>query len=620
MLAALAVPLVIFYFLKLRRTSCAVSSLALWRKVIEDKRVNSPFQRFRRHLLLLLQLLALAWLVLAAMQPFWGSHDPSRRLVPVMLDCSASMAATGEGGTTRLDEAKAEIQSLIDTLGRDQQMAILVFADYPRKLIDFSGDRRLLKQALDSVQPVHVSADITEAMRLASAMAQERPFDGIHLFSDGNIERRASMKLAFDVHYHPIEQGGPNLGISGLSARRSPSGAWDLLVQVDGSHAGNADIIVSNGVDEIARGRATVVDGKGDSLLFEVAPEERSVLSVSLRPDSDDSLRVDNEAFITLDVPRDVWVRLSSDGSDGAINERSFLRQALAVQRGIQIMAASDEASRADVLIGAPSDRGSPYVQVHTTGAIPADLADLLEHAQEPTEVVDWDRSDPLLRNVSLSEVVVSQAVRWKAPTDEHAFGGIAALEARGYTVLADGKEGPLLLRKEQEDQPTYDFLFRLETSDLPLRIGFPILIRNATGIGRDLAGLSTAGAPQTGVLEAITTAPDVAVTVKLPSGESEVIGADASGRASGVRAHTAGRYSWEDERGNAGIATASLLDPYESRLEVVEEIAFDEDLRITQSTAGWRTQRPLWTWLAALALVVLCYEWWVYQRGARGT
>ncbi len=72
-LATLFVPLVIFYFLKLKRPRQRVSSLLLWYQVVNDQRVNSPFQKFKRNLLLLLQILLLACLVLAAMQPYLRS-------------------------------------------------------------------------------------------------------------------------------------------------------------------------------------------------------------------------------------------------------------------------------------------------------------------------------------------------------------------------------------------------------------------------------------------------------------------------------------------------------------------------------------------------------------------
>ena len=48
-LAALAIPLIAVYFLKLKRARVELPSLVLWRQVMNDQRVNAPFQRFRRN-------------------------------------------------------------------------------------------------------------------------------------------------------------------------------------------------------------------------------------------------------------------------------------------------------------------------------------------------------------------------------------------------------------------------------------------------------------------------------------------------------------------------------------------------------------------------------------------
>src|SRR5260370_40289313 len=97
-LATLVAPLVLFYFLKLKRPRLEIPSLVLWRQVLQDNRVNSPFQRFKRNLLLLLQLLLLAFLVLAAMQPYWRGHVSQTKRLPVLIDNSASMSPSGKAG------------------------------------------------------------------------------------------------------------------------------------------------------------------------------------------------------------------------------------------------------------------------------------------------------------------------------------------------------------------------------------------------------------------------------------------------------------------------------------------------------------------------------------------
>ena len=51
----LAIPIILLYMLRLRRREVTISSTFLWRQVLQDREANSPWQRLRRNLLLLLQ-------------------------------------------------------------------------------------------------------------------------------------------------------------------------------------------------------------------------------------------------------------------------------------------------------------------------------------------------------------------------------------------------------------------------------------------------------------------------------------------------------------------------------------------------------------------------------------
>src|SRR6187431_1373147 len=117
--AALAIPaLLVLYFLKLRRREMPISSTLLWRKAIQDLQVNSPFQKLRRNLLLLIQMLLLVLLLLALARPVSNFTPGAGKSTVIIIDRSASMSAKDiDGGKkTRLDEAKRRALDLVSSM------------------------------------------------------------------------------------------------------------------------------------------------------------------------------------------------------------------------------------------------------------------------------------------------------------------------------------------------------------------------------------------------------------------------------------------------------------------------------------------------------------------------
>ena len=107
-LGLLALPIVLLYMLRLRRREQTVSSTYLWRTLVRDRAANAPWQRLRRNLLLLLQLLILAALVLALARPALRLPGLGGGSVIVLLDASASMLATdGDGAHDKLVKSGA---------------------------------------------------------------------------------------------------------------------------------------------------------------------------------------------------------------------------------------------------------------------------------------------------------------------------------------------------------------------------------------------------------------------------------------------------------------------------------------------------------------------------------
>src|SRR5258708_34705319 len=151
-LLALAVPIIIFYMLRLRREELNVSSSRLGRRASLDRTANAPWQRLRRTLLLLLQLLLLLLLVFSLARPFIFTDVIASGNIVVVLDASASMQATDEtGGASRFDRAREQAAALVDSLSSDSRMTIIWAGPSPQAVASTSGDKSALHAALKDI-------------------------------------------------------------------------------------------------------------------------------------------------------------------------------------------------------------------------------------------------------------------------------------------------------------------------------------------------------------------------------------------------------------------------------------------------------------------------------------
>ena len=582
----LLVPLIAFYFLKLKRPRQVVPSLVLWRQVLSDQRVNSPFQRFKRNILLLLQLLLLILLVLAAMQPIFRRTASGATRLPVLIDISASMAALDKpGGQSRLDAAKARVRALIDTLPSDQEVCLIAFAKTARRLTGFTNNRTELRDALATLQIEDVPGDLEEALRLAQALARTAQFDRIWLISDGNFPARTNFELSFQIEFQRLAPAGANFGITTLNARRALAGQWDVFVQL----AGSADAESTSGTVELRQGDAVIgsekvslVKGSAPRLSFRVGGAESVTLQARYVPGDFDSLASDNTAWLTLPAVRPISVYVPAT--------LTAFRHALGTMEGVNIFPDDSGAKQSGydlVISGEEADLQLPARAVCSIGRVPADLEKLVSLTPENGRVIDWRRDAPLLQHVSLDDVVLMDTAHRAPDATETSFREL------GYEILADGPHGPVILEKRDGDTLRVQLLFQPERSTLPYRVGFPVLVSNLVQIALRQAQLAEVAAAPTGVLPPLALAADQTVHVEGPANFRTDAKTDARGRLTGVPAPRAGEYSI---RGDGGVqhAAVSVLSPAETSLAAVDQIEFNEQIKVTAATGAVRTDRSL--------------------------
>ncbi len=607
----LAGPIIIMYMLRLRRQEMMVSSTLLWQKLLRDREANAPWQRLRRNLLLLLQLLILAALVLALARPFYPIPSISSGNVVVLLDSSASMQAT-DVEPNRFTAAKAEVGKLIDDLGGSSQMSIIQAGHMPSVLVSATGDKNTLRLALDKAVPDASPAEWPAAFALAAGAAQGFQDAQIVLVSDGGLPQQTP-PLPAETIFVPVGVEAENLAISALATRGADSGP-QLFASVSNQGLVEQQALFSLTLDGVLfdSRRITVAAGKQVNLSWDL-PQGTAVIKASLSDNENDFLPLDNTAWAVHEGGVSNRALLVTPGN-------IFLEQIFSSLPGIELF----KSGSSDLSDSQPYDL---YIYDSVPLPDPVPAADMLilnpmagfggDSSEDsllevtgvftsPATVATRLADSPLLRFVDWRNVHVASAKQISAPWAQP-------------LVMAAG--GPLIMTGERNGLRAAVFSFDLHDSDLPLQIAFPVLMANITDWLSPGRAFEAPANLRIGTPVAIS--PGVGsllVTIRKPDGREWLaqVGED---DLFFTETDQLGLYQVviRDDGGDrpAGSFAVNLFSPDEGQIQPADQV------RIGQSTLetaveGDIGQRELWPWLLLAAFVILLIEWWIHHRGTR--
>jgi Ca-activated chloride channel family protein len=608
-LAALAGPIIILYMLRLRRREVPISSIMLWQRLMQDREANMPWQRLRRNLLLLLQLLILAALVVALARPFIPVPSVAAGSVALLLDASASMSATDmPGGATRFEAAQDQARALIRELPSDEVMTIIAVGPTAQVLTPPTGDRAVLREAVNRAQPAQAPADWGAALALAGASIAGREGATIVILSDGGLPTDLPA-LPAQVRYVKVGRQAGNLAVSALATR--PLGdVPQLFAAVTNYGDRDADVILSLGVDGLLHSaeRLTVPAGQTTNLTITDLPETarliRAELTSPVEGGTPDYLPLDDVAYAVYTPPVGGRVLLVTAGN-------LFLDQVLKALPTVEVVRSLPGGlpeGSFDLIV---FDGWLPEGDLPATNLLivkPSHSTDLFSvGADFTTTRFVRQIDDPILAFVDFEEVAVREA---------------ALVQAPGWAqMLVEAEGGPLLLAGTTGGRRVAVLTFDLHASDLPLKIAFPILISNLFDWFAPTRPFDAPDGLQPGeplVIRPRATTDRYRVT--LPDGSTQTFDVG-EGALSFTATTQLGVYGVELLSGSTGQGggqfAVNLFAPGESAIAPADGITVGQTDVAGAGADEDVGQRELWPWLAIAALLVLLIEWWVYHRGS---
>jgi hypothetical protein len=589
LLIAAAGALAVWLFLiKLRPPRIPVPSLLLWRRVLDESRELTLWERIRRTVSLVLTLLVALVLALAVVRPSRGGGGtaaaaPGRLLI--VIDSSWSMLARTAGGATRWDRAKAEARRLA---AAGDEVALATTAD---GLVEGpTSDAALIETTLDRLTPAGGEATAWPSVGGSTA---------VHFITDGAVAR----PLDAGMIVHTVFEPAANVAVTAFEVR--PSLAAD--------QAGEAYLEIANYAPSpqtvhvtLTRGTTALVDrqlaiGAGEAV-HQVTPLARGA-DARLRATvsaPENALAIDDEAFAWIEHARPLAVTVVGQRTGwlaALLGRDPDLRATFVDPSKYQPGTESDKdetvlvfdrwapeqpPARPALYFAPPVTTGWLNGGSAETGSSGADSA-----AEEKRPRWEQAGSHPVVRGVDPLTLKIERARPYRSPS-------LVAI-ARSTTGT------PLVYVGDSPERRLVVVTFGPAESNLTAAPGFPVLVGNALEwLARPVPYI----ARKPGLASF-----DNSIARVIGPGGAPIPLARLNGAAVGVLP-VPGLYVAESGGARSTIAV-NAGDPQVSNLTHTSVGPAAHALTVSAGGAS----RPWWLYCAAAAFLLVLAEWWTWQR-----
>lgn len=163
--------LILLYILKRKYREEVISSTLLWNEVYKNTRANTPWEKLRKNIMLLLQIIILLLLIFSLMRPFLNFGGKTYKNIILVIDNTASMAAEyGDG--TRLEEAKKLAKEVLSSTKDDTNTYIISFDGNSNLLQNGDFNKEISNEIISSISQSYNTGEINEILSFVKAIGE----------------------------------------------------------------------------------------------------------------------------------------------------------------------------------------------------------------------------------------------------------------------------------------------------------------------------------------------------------------------------------------------------------------------------------------------------------------
>ncbi len=506
----------LLYMLRRPRRDILVPSTQFWRNRSQETVQVRRLQKLTPQLLYFLQLLAVALLILASAQPQLKRAAVMRQEYCLILDNGLTMQCRDSGqDRIRFYTAQQQATEIIREAAAANATVSIVSTAPPHLLIALTTSQSALLQAINSAQPTDAASDMPGAALIAaSALHGQAAAKGETrrslIVSDGtwnssgdavNVVKPLAFSRPELVSVAPQPGGTQDAGILHLVVQRDPLQPQKRLqifaeVTSTSPQKTNTQVTVREAGSLVSSQSVMAASGAPALVTLTLpAPPQATPLSASVNPTERDDLPADNTAYTILPPSGDERVLLigGPQGVDPGLERVLSLLPGVSVDvTRVAALPASGAPGGYDLYILDPEGATDSPAAVPT---LPGNAMIFSARNDQfvPSsgvaalgEIVDWDRSNQVLRFADLSGAPLQSLSAWQSV-------GVwqPMIVAQNGIIAASRSIGSGAGRSIQ-------FSFSPQDSGFDRLSAFPILISNAVQWLAQSAGeasSSTAGA-----------------------------------------------------------------------------------------------------------------------------
>ena len=455
--ALIGIPIIILmYLLKQKYKEQTVSSLFLWKKAESYSMAQQPWQKLKKNLLMILQIIFVLLLAAALANPYiMGITETSHTVFA--LDCSLSMQAKdAEEGKSRLDQAVSEIKKQIEQASPNEKFSIVFLKDTPEIVLSSSNDKKALLKQVENVKATNGGVNWQNSKELLQIAGAENA--RMIVFTDQYQELLQGM----DIEQIVLGKNSENTAITLLSHSQGENG-WQVLAKIN--YFGEDSI--SKTVNLFCDGKAfdrkqiTIEGGKSKDVIFTEIPQQTEHIMATLTPE--DVLQADDRAYDASFSQTKKKVLLVSE-------QNIFLEKVYRLLPDVELY--KTDTKNIEQLKG--------YSLYIFDGVIPRTLPD-------DGFFIFWNM--PYENNI----LYMGAEQKIDKPATTQGYGNMTLAETLTFDIeksksfdvpmwastILQANEKPLAIAGEQNGKKMAIFAFDIHDTDLPLQKEFPIFIYN---------------------------------------------------------------------------------------------------------------------------------------------